>query len=140
VEALVALARCHLLRRDTTAAGRSLRLAHELGGQMEAEPLLSEVEALARSARISLVHPASPAPLRSAGGSVLAQLTARENEILGYLVAGHTYREIAEELVISEKTVSVHVSNLLRKTGTSSRVEVSELARQAASEGWGPDI
>jgi DNA-binding NarL/FixJ family response regulator len=53
----------------------------------------------------------------------LPGLTAREREILQYLVAGSTYAEIASTLVISEKTVSSHVSNLLRKTQTSSRVD-----------------
>jgi DNA-binding NarL/FixJ family response regulator len=38
---------------------------------------------------------------------------------------------VARSLCISEKTVSVHVSNILRKTGTSSRVEAAELARRA---------
>jgi len=55
-------------------------------------------------------------------------LTPREREILAYLVGGSTYAEIAEALVVSEKTVSSHVSNLLRKTGTTSRVELSRLA------------
>ena len=57
-------------------------------------------------------------------------LTTREREILAYLVAGRTYGEIARELVISEKTVSVHVSNLLHKTGTANRVELAGLARR----------
>jgi DNA-binding CsgD family transcriptional regulator len=55
--------------------------------------------------------------------------------VLGHLVAGRTYAEIAVALFISEKTVSVHVSNLLRKTGTSSRVEAAAWARR---EGIGP--
>ncbi|HYS34951.1 MAG TPA: LuxR C-terminal-related transcriptional regulator, partial [Pseudonocardiaceae bacterium] len=53
-------------------------------------------------------------------------LTARENEILRHVVAGHTYREIARALVISEKTVSAHISNLLRKTSTTNRAELSQ--------------
>jgi DNA-binding NarL/FixJ family response regulator len=49
---------------------------------------------------------------------------------LGSLVAGSTYPEIANTLVISEKTVSAHVSNLLRKTHTSSRVVLAQLAHR----------
>jgi DNA-binding NarL/FixJ family response regulator len=45
------------------------------------------------------------------------------------MVAGRTYGEIARHLVLSEKTVSGHVSNLLRKTGTTNRVELAQLAR-----------
>jgi len=44
--------------------------------------------------------------------------------------SGSTYAEIASTLVISEKTVSSHVSNLLRKTHTSSRVELALLAHR----------
>ena len=50
--------------------------------------------------------------------------------MLSHLVANRTYAEIAQALFISEKTVSVHVSNLLRKTGTRSGREVSALARR----------
>jgi DNA-binding NarL/FixJ family response regulator len=38
--------------------------------------------------------------------------------------------------VISEKTVSAHISNLLRKTGTSSRVELAQLAGRLTSQQW----
>jgi DNA-binding NarL/FixJ family response regulator len=48
-------------------------------------------------------------------------LTPRERELLCCLVRGLTYAEIAEALVVSEKTVSSHASNLLRKTNTASR-------------------
>jgi DNA-binding CsgD family transcriptional regulator len=60
----------------------------------------------------------------------LDALTAREREVLSYLRAGRTYAEIADALVISEKTVGAHVSNILRKTGTSSRVEAAALSRR----------
>ena len=63
-------------------------------------------------------------------------LTARETEVLGYLVANRTNAEIAQALFISEKTVSVHVSNLLRKTDTASRRDVAALARRV---GWAHD-
>jgi DNA-binding CsgD family transcriptional regulator len=60
-------------------------------------------------------------------------LTARETEILRLVVAGHTYREIASALVISEKTVSAHISNLLRKTSTANRVELAQKYRRLTS-------
>ncbi|MBL7261185.1 response regulator transcription factor [Actinoplanes sp. LDG1-01] len=56
-------------------------------------------------------------------------LTSRENEVLGHVVAGRTNAEIAAELVLSEKTVSVHVSNMLRKTGAANRIELARWAR-----------
>ena len=68
----------------------------------------------------------------------LPGLTTREHEILGYLVAGSTYAEIANTLVVSEKTVSSHVSNLLRKTHTSSRVELAQLANRVVQNTSSP--
>jgi DNA-binding NarL/FixJ family response regulator len=60
-------------------------------------------------------------------------LTPRERDLLGYLVQGLTYAEIAAILVISEKTVSSNVFNLLRKTGTSSRIELARLVTRLQS-------
>lgn len=51
----------------------------------------------------------------------LDSLTPREREVLRLLARGYTYREIAEELVISVKTVETHSSNVLRKTQQSNR-------------------
>jgi DNA-binding CsgD family transcriptional regulator len=118
------------LAKDRTArdaAAAALRRAHELALDLQAMPLLSEVEALAHSARISLaaIDESQPAETEALPG-----LTPREREILGHIVAGRTYGEIARELVLSEKTVSVHVSHLLHKTGTTNRVELAQLARR----------
>ena len=56
------------------------------------------------------------------GGSVeRLGLTPREAEVLALVAAGRTNREIGAELFISEKTASVHVSNILRKLGVPSR-------------------
>jgi len=48
--------------------------------------------------------------------------------VLSHLVAGRTNAEIARDLFISDKTVSVHVTNVLRKTGTPNRIEAASLA------------
>ena len=85
-------------------------------------------EELARQAHLPLTERAA-VPVADVGDQ-LSDLTPREREVLAHVVAGRTYAEIAQELVISEKTVSVHVSNLLRKTGTSSRIELTELVRR----------
>ena len=55
-------------------------------------------------------------------------LTTREHEVLGLISAGHTNRRIARTLGISEKTVSVHVSNVLRKLAVGSRTEAAGVA------------
>ncbi len=121
------------LAKDRTArdaAAAALRRAHELAVDLQAAPLLSEVEALANSARISLASLDEGPPAATAA---LPGLTPREREILAHIVAGRTYGEIARELVLSEKTVSVHVSHLLHKTGTANRIELAQLARRVTS-------
>jgi DNA-binding CsgD family transcriptional regulator len=55
-------------------------------------------------------------------------LTARELEIVGHLVQRHTDQEIAKQLFISTRTVTTHVSAVLRKLGVSSRREVAARA------------
>ncbi|HEY7273154.1 MAG TPA: LuxR C-terminal-related transcriptional regulator [Actinoplanes sp.] len=56
------------------------------------------------------------------------ELTAREREVLGCLAEGMSNKQIARALGISVRTVTVHVSNLLRKTGAASRTEAALLA------------
>jgi DNA-binding CsgD family transcriptional regulator len=73
-------------------------------------------------------------------GPVLSSLTPRGREILAHIVAGRTSAEIARALVVSEKTVSVHVSNMLRKTGTANRVELAQLTRRLTSPAHGPQL
>jgi DNA-binding NarL/FixJ family response regulator len=60
----------------------------------------------------------------------LAALTDRERDVLALLVEARTNRQIANRLYISEKTVSVHVSNILAKLGVRSRAEAAALARR----------
>jgi DNA-binding CsgD family transcriptional regulator/tetratricopeptide (TPR) repeat protein len=55
-------------------------------------------------------------------------LSAREREVLGLIVQGRTNREIGERLFISQKTVGVHVGNILAKLGVSGRVEAAMVA------------
>jgi DNA-binding NarL/FixJ family response regulator len=53
------------------------------------------------------------------------ELTAREREVLTCLVAGMSNKQVARSLGISIRTVTVHVSNLLRKTRSASRTEAA---------------
>jgi DNA-binding CsgD family transcriptional regulator len=71
-----------------------------------------------------------PSPMTEA----MPGLTAREREILAFIVAGRSCGEIDRDLVISENTVSAHVSHLLRKTGTVNRVELAQLARRLTAQ------
>jgi DNA-binding CsgD family transcriptional regulator len=55
-------------------------------------------------------------------------LTPRELEVLRFVAAGKTNRAIAAELVLSERTVDRHVSNILTKLGVSSRAAATAYA------------
>jgi DNA-binding NarL/FixJ family response regulator len=50
--------------------------------------------------------------------------------VLALLVEGRSNRQIAEQLFISDKTASVHVSNILAKLGVHSRLEAATIARR----------
>lgn len=95
----------------------------ELLGRLRARPLLDDVTALARRARIDVGGRPASDPYG---------LTEREREVLAQVASGATNRQVAEALYIAEKTASVHVSNILRKLGASNR---SEAAAKAVKEG-----
>jgi DNA-binding NarL/FixJ family response regulator len=57
-----------------------------------------------------------------------AGLTAREVEVLALVAKGSTNREVAAELVLSEKTIARHLSNIFAKLGVSTRTEASAFA------------
>ncbi len=63
------------------------------------------------------------------GASLSSELTARERAVLRELVGGLSNREIGEKLGISEKTVKMHITNMLQKTGYRSRLELALKAR-----------
>ena len=115
-EALLAVGQ----REQATDAAQT---AHQTAVRLGAEPLRGALEALARRGRLDLGAglPAEP---------TLAGLTPREVEVLGLLVEGRSNRQIAEQLFISGKTASVHVSNILAKLGVHSRLEAAATARR----------
>lgn len=113
---------------ERAAAGEALRSGIQRATQLGAIPELDAMKALALTARIPLAEIARAIP---EPGSLIGSLTPRERTILEYIVAGRTYGEIARELFISDKTVSTHVSSLLRKTGARNRVELAMLASRS---------
>lgn len=110
------------------ALRRGLLLATEL----QAAPLLEQLNALATGARITAL-PGTAGAESGAGRVRLPGLTPREREVLELVIAGLSYAEIAAKLVLSEKTVSTHISNLLRKSGAANRVDLARLAMRPAA-------
>jgi DNA-binding CsgD family transcriptional regulator/tetratricopeptide (TPR) repeat protein len=106
-----------------------LRLAHAVARHLGARPLADAATALAQRARLPLTPAAEPAPAPADPAEALG-LTSRERDVLRLVAAGHTNRRIAEELFISPKTASVHVSNILAKLGVSGRGEAAAMAHR----------
>lgn len=61
---------------------------------------------------------------------LVEQLTARERDVLGLLVAGRSNRRIADELVVSVDTVKKHLTHIFGKLGAVNRTEAVARARQ----------
>ncbi len=83
----------------------------------------------------SLLQPSVAARLLARVGQMLSpdtseHLTDRETEVLGLLVKGMRNKEIAEQLVISERTVKFHVGIIFQKLGVSNRAEAVSRAIQ----------
>ncbi|MEU2053698.1 helix-turn-helix transcriptional regulator [Streptomyces bungoensis] len=106
-----------------------LRLAGAVAGHLGARPLADAVARLAQRARLTLTH-APRRALAPADPADALGLTSRERDVLRLVSAGRTNRQIAEELFISPKTASVHVSNILAKLGVSGRGEAAALAHR----------
>jgi DNA-binding NarL/FixJ family response regulator len=110
VRVLIARA-CGALGDDDTAA-LEIEAARSVFRRLGAAPALAAVDTAS-----------GQAPSRSLPG-----LTAREAEVLRLVASGKTNRAIATELVISEKTVARHVSNIFAKLDLSSRAAATAYA------------
>jgi DNA-binding CsgD family transcriptional regulator/tetratricopeptide (TPR) repeat protein len=118
------LAEALLAAGDRAAAAEEATQAHEVAVRLGAVPLRSAVEGLVRRGRLDVAVPG----VRTA--EVSAVLTPREAEVLALLAQGRTNRQVGAELFISEKTASVHVSNILAKLGANGRTEAVAIAAQ----------
>jgi DNA-binding CsgD family transcriptional regulator len=105
-------------------AAAALREAVSISEQLGARPLVEEALTVARRAHLRLLSGVPPAV------SELG-LTRREIDVLSLVAEGSSNSAIARTLVISPKTVSVHVSNILAKLGVGSRGEAAALAHRA---------
>jgi len=126
--ALVHQAEAAALHGSADQAASSLRRSNSIASDLGAAPLLAEIDAVSRRTRISTEVPTRVALDDSTAHSL--GLTPREAEVLTLVAAGHTNRQIGEELFVSDKTASVHVSNILRKLGVNSRVDAAAVAQR----------
>ncbi|CAM5666749.1 helix-turn-helix transcriptional regulator [Streptomyces hirsutus] len=120
-------ARCRLRHAEALlAAGLREEAAAEARAVREAADRLGA--ALLRERLDALVNRAWPARTPAGGERAVTLLTAREQEVLRLLARGRSNRQIGEELFISGKTASVHVSHILAKLGAASRTEAVAVA------------
>lgn len=111
---------CEALLRDghRSDAAAHLRNAHRDARALPHAPLADRLTSLARRARVPLREPSADT---TQAPPALSALTDRERQVLALVACGRTNGEIAADLVLSIKTVSVHVSNILRKLDVPSR-------------------
>jgi len=119
------------------AEGRALAAASERGAAraalLEAESALGRFGAERRRSEAAReLRRLGHRVLRPARDSTAGPLTAREREIAELIAAGRTNREVAEQLVLSPRTIEAHLRNVYGKLGVRSRVE---LAREVGRGG-----
>ncbi|WP_169738830.1 helix-turn-helix transcriptional regulator [Jiangella gansuensis] len=119
------LGRALIAAGDRDAAGDALREAAGRADQLGAGLLRGWIDDLSRRAHVPLVT-----GVPAGRGPASAGLTLREYEVLKLVADGRSNREIGEELFISAKTASVHVSNILAKLGVSGRGEAAAVAHR----------
>ena len=89
---------------------RAIRTVHSGGSLLQPVVVQKLLDRLGPEGRLE-----SEAPVE--------ELTPRELEVLGVMARGARNREIAQELVISERTVKIHVANIIAKLGARNRTE-----------------
>ncbi|WP_408996043.1 helix-turn-helix transcriptional regulator [Streptomyces europaeiscabiei] len=102
-------------REEAVAEARAVG---ETADRLGAVPLRAALDALVRRGRLA----------EASGEKDVPALTARESDVLRLLALGRTNRQIGDELFITGKTASVHVSNILAKLGAASRTEAVAIA------------
>lgn len=112
-------AECLARDGDVGRAREVLQAARLAAEALGARPLVRRVDVTARQVGVLL-----PTPRRTGDGV----LTAREREVLALVAEGRTNGQIAAELVMSPKTVSVHVSHVIAKLGVTNRTEAAALS------------
>ncbi|HEY7343022.1 MAG TPA: AAA family ATPase [Ktedonobacterales bacterium] len=119
------LGRAYQLRQRYDEARKEIasarRLIEELAATVENTALR---EHFMRSARATLPKE-RPIRRREAARQALGGLTTREREVVALVAQGKTSRQIADDLVVSERTAEVHVSNILKKLGLNSRTQIA---------------
>jgi DNA-binding CsgD family transcriptional regulator/tetratricopeptide (TPR) repeat protein len=127
--ALWRLAGAHLARHARNQGVQAITDALRIATTLGCGPLETQLQQLATFAGVDVVElPDLPKQEVRVDGAGNVTLTERERQVLTLVAKGYTNRRIARTLFITEKTASVHVSNILAKLGVSNRVEAAAAA------------
>jgi DNA-binding CsgD family transcriptional regulator/tetratricopeptide (TPR) repeat protein len=133
-----------LLRRLRDLAGRAMIVLPPEVDTILAEPVVPHARAFMApeplvdtAPQVPAVHAQGPASVSPRPGPDTFGLSRRELEVLALISQGRTNREIGDRLFISQKTVGVHVGNILAKLGVSGRVEAAAVAIRLGLEAEG---
>ena len=117
-------------RQARRALGEAtFQAAYRRGLELPAEDVLTY--ALRQSPETPTAKPSAPAP------SDEAALTRRELQVARLIAGGRSNKEIAAELVISQRTAENHVEHILTKLGVSSRAKVAAWIAASQPDGQG---
>ena len=121
----VVLGRLYQAQGDQEEARQTFASARTTIEELAA-PILDEKlrETFLSSASLALPRPRPLTP-RRAIKQAFSGLTVREREVALLIANGRSNREIAERLVVGNRTVEVHVSNILSKLGFTSRAQIA---------------
>jgi DNA-binding NarL/FixJ family response regulator len=114
------LVRADARQEAAVVLGEGLSTAEQLGATW----LSDQIRTRAVRARLPLAGATQRGPHDRAG------LTDREYEVLQLVVTGMTNTQVGDELYMSPKTVSVHVSRILQKLAVANRTELASVAHR----------
>ena len=113
---------------DAAGAQQDADAARDVARRLGAVPLLDELRQLGSRSRRRIAGAGGQVGRGTAAED--GALTPRETQVLTLIAEGRTNRQIGRSLYISDKTVSVHVSNILAKLGAGGRTEAAAIARR----------
>ena len=93
--------------------------------EIQEQPIL---EVMKRTMNGESIYP-DRTPVIKVGNAISTEFTDKEIEVLRELTDGASNKEIAEKLGIKERTVKLHITNMIQKTGFRSRLELAIKAR-----------
>jgi len=123
-----ALGQLALAEQRVLEAERAFAAARAIVAEIAAEMCDESFRKHLRQRAAALIPPALLAVPRRALKADYGGLTEREREVAALIAQGQSNRQIAEALVVSERTITTHVSNIFAKLGFTSRAQVARWA------------